>query len=168
MADSRPAFTLIELVAVIVVVSLVSAAVIIRWSAVHHPAIVESTIQKLQFVDQHMRRFARSRGQACGIEFNCEHNRICKIYGEEQTALASIGGTIRLDDIDCGGERPSSKTVLVPFSRIGTTPTYGLHLVGPGQRETWLVFAGISGKLITCDTEREWHATFGLFSPQSL
>lgn len=170
-AEARAAFTLIELVAVIVVASLVSAVVMIRWSSVHHPAMVESTLQKLEFVDQHLRRFARSRGRACGIEFDQERNRIRKVYGgeeEKHAAWESIGGAIRLEEIRVGGERPRGRTAVIPVSRVGTSPTYGLHLTGPGQREAWLVFAGISGELIPCDTERQWHATFDLLTPSGL
>jgi hypothetical protein len=161
----------VELISVVVVMALVSAVVILRWSGVHHAAIAESTLNRLETVDQHLRHFARSRGRTCVLEFDAERRRFRKQYNLVDgagPAWESLGRVIRIEEMRIGGEKPRRAAVVIPFDAIGASPTYGLHIVGPGKREEWLVFAGVSGEMTQFESERQWNAAFELLTPPSL
>jgi hypothetical protein len=161
----------VELISVVVVMALVSAVVILRWSGVHHAAVAESTLSRLETVDQHLRHFARSRGRTCVLEIDAERGRFRKQYdlaGGAGPAWESLGRVVRIEKTRIGGEKPRRAAAVIPFNAVGASPTYGLHIVGPGKREAWLVFAGVSGEMTQFESERQWNAAFELLTPPSL
>lgn len=164
-------FTLVEVLVVIVVLALLAAVVATRWSGVHHEAVVASAFGKLQFVDQHLRQFARSRQAPCLLAFDLEQGRLGKQHaaeGDHDLQWESLGTGMKIDAVRVGGEKPSSRHVEIPVDVRGQTPTYGLHVVGPGKRETWLLFAGLSGQMTEFENARSWNAAFELMAPPSL
>lgn len=156
---------------VIVILALLAAVVATRWSGVHHRAVAESTRNQLQFVDQHLRQFARSRNRPCVLAFDVEKSRIGKqlaLDDEDQLQWESLGTGVRVASMRVGVDKPTSRRIEIPVDAIGQTPTYGLHLVGPGKRETWLLFAGVSGQMSELKDQRTWNAAFELIQPPSL
>lgn len=153
------------------IVALISAVVIVRWSGVHHEALATAALGKLQFTDQHLRRIARSRGRVCRIEFDMAHGRFRKQYEASGTDVApweTLGRLVAIEDLRIGSETPRSNSPTLSFDSTGMSPTYGLHLVGPGKRECWLVVAGVSGQTTVLTSERSWRAAFDLLKPPSL
>lgn len=164
-------FTLVEMLVVIVVLALLAAVVAVRWSGVHHGAVAEAARSKLQFTDQHLRQFTRSRRQPGLLAFDLEKHRI----GKQRSAGDShglqwepLGTGIRIETFRVGIEKPTQRQIEIPVDAAGQTPTYGLHLVGPGKREAWLIFAGISGQMTELKDQRSFHGAFELLAPPSL
>lgn len=156
---------------VIVILALLAAVVATRWSGVHHRAVAASTQNQLQFVDQHLRQFARSRNRPCLLAFDVGTCRIGKQLtpvDQGQLQWESLGTGVRVESVRVGLEKPTSRRVEIPIDAIGRTPTYGLHVVGPGKRETWLLFAGVSGQMSELKDQRTWNAAFELLQPPSL
>jgi type II secretory pathway pseudopilin PulG len=156
---------------VVVVLALIAAIVATRWSSLHHRAVGESAIGRLEFVDQHLRQFARSRGQGCELAFDLDRHRIRKRYRDDESespAWETLGTGVELRSIRIGGEKPTNRTVEVRFDVNGQSPAYGLHLVGPGERDSWLVFAGVSGQMTQCASEAAWNGAFELLQPPGL
>jgi len=156
---------------VLVVLALITAVVSMRWSSLHHNAVAESAVKRLQFIDQHLRQFARSRGAVCELVVELSNHRVRKQYGgasEDSSGWESLGTGVRVAGIRVGSDTPTNSEVALQFDATGQSPTYGLHLNGPGKREAWLVFAGVSGQMTRLDTETAWNATFELLAPRSL
>jgi len=156
---------------VVAILALLAAMVATRWSGVHHNAVAESTRSQLQFVDQHLRQFARSRNHPCLLTFDLEKSRVGKQHSvdeQDRPQWETLGTGVRLDAIRLGAEKPTSRHVEIPVDVNGQTPTYGLHVVGPGKRETWLLFAGVSGQMTELNDQRSWNAAFELLQPPSL
>jgi prepilin-type N-terminal cleavage/methylation domain-containing protein len=167
----KAGFTLVELLVVIVILALLAAVVATRWSGVHHQAVAESMRNQLQFVDQHLRQFARSRNRPCVLAFDVEKSRVGKqlsLDEDDQLQWESLGTGVRVESIRVGVDKPTSRRIEIPVDAIGQTPTYGLYLVGPGKRETWLLFAGVSGQMSELKDQRTWNAAFELLQPPGL
>lgn len=156
---------------VVVILAFLAAVVATRWSGVHHVAVAESTRGKLQFADQHLRQFARSRHRPCLLTFDLEKSQVGKQRSVEESdgpQWESLGTGVRIDAMRVGIEKPSGRRAEISVDVNGQTPTYGLHLVGPGKRETWLLFAGVSGQMTELKDQRAWNAAFELLTPPSL
>ena len=151
----------------LVVVALISAIVAVRWTGVHQRARIEAAVKRLEALDQHLRAFSRSRGQASELEIDVAGGRVRKLYGAESaSAWESIGATIAETRI--AAEKPTRGNTAIPFDRGGASPTYGIRLTGSGSRDEWLVFAGGTGQLSRLETEGQWDATFELLQPTGL
>lgn len=156
---------------VAVVLALLAAVVAMRWSGVHHGAVAESARTKLQFADQHLRQFARSRRRPATLAFDLQRHRLGKRRSpDESDAMPweSLGTGIRIEAVRVGVEKPTRRQIEIPVDANGQTPTYGIHLQGPGQREAWYVVAGVSGQLTELPNERSFHETFELLAPPGL
>lgn len=170
-SKNRSAFTLVEMLVVVVILAFLAAVVATRWSGVHHVAVAESTRGKLQFADQHLRQFARSRHRPCLLLFDLEKSQIGKQRSIEESdgpQWESLGTGVRIDAMRVGIEKPSGRRAEISVDVNGQTPTYGLHLIGPGKHETWLLFAGVSGQMTELKDQRAWNAAFELLTPPSL
>ncbi len=156
---------------VVVVLALIAAVVVTRWSSIHHGAVSASALGRLEFVDQHLRQFARSRGRACALAFDLDGHRLRKHYlgdEEQDPAWETLGTGVELRSIRVGNEKPAGRMAEVRFDVGGISPTYGMHLAGPGAREAWLVFAGVSGQMTELTSEAAWNDAFELLEPQGL
>jgi hypothetical protein len=145
--------------------------VAMRWSSLCHNAVAQSAVDRLQFLDQHLRQFARSRGDVCILLVDRQKARLRKSYDADERGgqhWESIGAGVKIAELRIGNEKTTSSEQTISFDAVGCSPTYGLHLKGPGTHEAWLVFAGVSGQMTKLDTEAAWNATLRLLEPPSL
>jgi prepilin-type N-terminal cleavage/methylation domain-containing protein len=170
-SDAATGFTLVEMLVVIVVLALLAAVVVTRWSGVHHGAVAESVRGKLQFTDAHLRQFARSRRQPALLAFDLANHRLGKRRSLDESLdvqWESLGTGVRIEDIRVGSEKPTRREIEIQVDAAGQTPTYGLHLAGPGKRQAWLIVAGVSGQMTELKDRRAWNAAFDLLAPPRL
>lgn len=162
-------FTLIELLVVVLILSLVSATVVLRSSGIQRQAVSAAAVTRLELLDQHMRHFARSRGRPCTLELDPEQGRFRKVYdldANKGPGWESLG--LDLAEVRTGEEKASHKRANVTFDPSGMSSTYGLRLEGAGSQGGWLVFAGVSGQMIRLDSEQDSNAAFALLAPPKL
>lgn len=169
MPRLRPllAFTLIELLVVLVIVSLIAATVVLSSTGLWRQASLESSIARLESLDQHMRSFARSRGKTCGLEFDTFGQQVRKIYEtgpRRGQSAANIGRGLHLQRVHLAGVSSTRRKVSVPFTAGGVSPTYALEFK-TGNQAIWLLFAGIGGQPTRLDSAKELHAALELISP---
>lgn len=146
---------------VLVLVAFVAAVVVVSWSGVHHEAVVKSAVGRLKFLDQHMRSYARTHRTECQLSFEIGTGRIRKLYhskDNQNPAWETLGRGISVEALQTTSEQQRGRRIDIPLRRDGTSPTYGIHLLGPGGRELWLMFAGVTGQVTALETEREFHA----------
>lgn len=155
------AFSLLELIVVVVIVALISAAVAVQWSGVHHKAVRSSAVARLESLDQHLRSFARTNRTGCQLSVEIGSSKIRKSYHERRgtnPSPESLGRGIRIARIESTVDISTAKQVLIPFWPDGSSASYGIELTGPGSSKQWLVFAGISGQLTQLETEGDFDA----------
>jgi prepilin-type N-terminal cleavage/methylation domain-containing protein len=180
-SESRPsgvrAFTLIELVATLLLAALLATAVAVSLKGIGKEAQFDETVSRIRSFDDASRRQAKASGRPLRIQIDLDRGRIsCLEEGQNgngpvvndrsesnRTALdlppgpsgVKIERLERADDSAPGGE------VEIPCSARGHTPTYALLLTGQGRRQ-WLLFAGLTGQVRIIADERELQDTFRL------
>ena len=163
-------FSLLELLVVLVLLALVSATAIMRWSASLHRAVSASAIQQLEHIDQQIRTFARSHHRACSLEFKLGQSRVRKHYRLNQKkdpAWVSLGPNVKIKRVVLANSKRTSLKE-VNFSPAGISPSYGILVLGPGkQKPVWLVFAGISGQMTRLESETQFNAALRLESKKT-
>jgi type II secretory pathway pseudopilin PulG len=151
----------LELLVVLVIVAFIAASVVVSWSGIHYNAVQESAVSRIEALDQHMRTYARTHRTECALSFEIDTGRVRKLYHSRENqnpARETLGRGMRIEDLQATFERQQSRRIDVTFRQDGTSPTYGIRLAGPGEREKWLVFAGMSGQVTRLNSEREFHA----------
>ena len=165
------AFTLLELLLVLIVLSMVAVTVAVAWSGLHRRAVMADAIQRIEFFDQHMRQYARMHRSPCALKFDTKEGRVRKIYdlqGDKGTHWHTLGRGITLKQIEVSGGGRMRSTVEIPFNRHGLSATYGIALETRGEAQRWLVVAGLSGQVTHFETEDEFDAALQLIEPQGI
>ncbi|MCA9234857.1 MAG: prepilin-type N-terminal cleavage/methylation domain-containing protein [Planctomycetales bacterium] len=164
----RSGFTLLELLLVVTITALVTATAAIRWSTVAHNASAAAAVTRLEAVDAHLRQYVRSRRRPALLAIDRAEGRLQKRYlGDKKSASPweSLGAGLQLEEIRVAGAKGRQSVIEIPFATTGVSPTYGLHLVGPGERESWLIVAGGSGQFTPLESESQWDAALDLVDP---
>ena len=146
----RPAFSLIELMVVLVIISLVAGAVGLRWSSVFRKYNESTQVEKLIRFENSSRQHAMLKGKPCSIEFDFEANEVrASRWSGGQEFFRTIGFESGYKLID-GGSHPSlvsSKRFTVDISPRGNSQSY-VARVSNGDKTEWLVFVGGSGQVM--------------------
>lgn len=149
----RGSFTLIEFLGVLALMALLSgmAAVSLTSFLRHHA--VEDAIERIRFADQAARDRAAAAGAArvLRVDLAAGEVRVLAEPGVDGATLATLPGGVRITDATIAGDRTGYGYLDVPIARTGLSPTYALRL--RGQREQWVVIAGLTGHLQ--EVERE-------------
>lgn len=157
-AAAPAAFSLLELLVVLVLVALVAVMVVMRWSGVQHKAVTEAAVDRLEFLDQHLRRYARTHRTECRLSFELEKSRVRKLYqtsDRKNPAWETLGRGISIAKLQTTGSRQQGQPIEITFNRDGTSPTYVVQLQGPEKQPLWLVFAGVTGQVTRFQSQRE-------------
>ena len=165
---SKRGFSLLELLVILVLIALVSATVVMRWSGVQQKATLESAVRQLEFSDASLRRYARSHGTLCSLAFDLKENRLRKQFFKESQKnppWETLGRGIQIKQIQTTGQSARKNRVELAFQRDGTTATYGIELLGPRDQKIWLVVAGVTGQVTRLKTKREYEDALQIVSP---
>ena len=139
------AFTLIEMIVVIVLIGLLSAAVVMSFARPVRQVRARDAVEMVRALDESMRAQARRSGQTAQIVIDLSARTLARRDGAGNVAFeAALPNGIEIDRFRNGDEDLSSAEAVVSCSPLGLTRTYAVHLAGPGL-DQWLMFAGLSG-----------------------
>ena len=86
----RSAFTLIELMAVLVLVGLVSATAMLRFGATTHRAQFEWSLERVMAADRLLRTHSVTCGQPGHLEFEIGAGRLDRVFGAKRDAAPPV------------------------------------------------------------------------------
>lgn len=162
----RSGFTLIELAAVVLILSIVGAAVAIK---VQGPLSVSSTrelVDRVRDFDGLTRLAAVENDRRLLLEVDLDLGELRRTDPDRREPSGeplALPAGFRIGALWTLGERHASSTVTVPFSPGGLSRSYGLQLEGPGGGR-WIVVAGLTGQCTECEGEAEVEKVLG-FEP---
>ncbi|MEM7456250.1 MAG: type II secretion system protein [Planctomycetota bacterium] len=136
--DPRSAFSLIELMLVLVIASLVAGSLAFKWRTSMGPFLQQETIRKLALADRQTREFAESNRCNCLLEFDPDSstlNSIRTLGGLNERVSYWIDSSIAVSDFD-----------VIEYSPAGVSTTWSVA-VGEGDEKIWLLFAGQTGQV---------------------
>jgi prepilin-type N-terminal cleavage/methylation domain-containing protein len=151
------AFTLIETLAVIALLAIITAAVAVSLSGARRSADLDGVAERLIAYDRGTRDIARRFGKQPSLRFELNRGTLQRLIdtdasGNRVTPLA-IGGA-RVAKLIVRGESVGYGEASVPFSDGGRSPSYAVLLTNKaGQR--WVAFAGLTGQAFVLGDERQ-------------
>lgn len=149
--SKRTGFSLIELLAVTVLLSLlgVCGLVMIRYTLIGPQ--VGSTVASLQIFDSSARVQARS-GEQVQLVIDCRSNTIEWTRGSNPSNVVHrvplVETGLQLRSLWLQGRREPQSLGRISYSSAGTTKSFALCLVDRKQARHWRLFLGLTGEMI--------------------
>ncbi len=174
----RAAFTMIEMLAVIVVLGLLAGAAAWSLAGDAEAATYENVVGKLAHHERTARLAANRLGQTCVLRYNLNAQRISRFDTADRMATPAwrLPAPYRIDRIvihrpgggdDAGhhgfGERYDAGTVEIDISRAGRSATYAIR-VANNQQQGWLVFSGLTGQMTRINDAQEVDNLFAMLA----
>ena len=167
----RKAFTLIELVAVLAIVALLTAGVSLSLRGALRDAHAEDAASRLVAFDALARQEARRLNRPSELHIDPHDGRVWRREvsasgGDHETGVALVlPPGVAIDEVfTARGRSRATETITIACSASGRTASYAILLSGPGERRRWIMFAGLTGQSRLIEHDRNVQDIFGVLS----
>lgn len=163
----RGAFTLMEMMIVVVVMALLAAGAVVSLKGPYQAARFETGLERLAAFDQQVRSHARRFRRPAELIVNLAEGTLAATEPGSGTFVQgpiSLPQGVTLDQVVVGPRRVDYGQTALPVSPSGRTTSYALRVRGPKQQQVWLVVAGITGQATRIDEEQHAEALFQLLA----
>ena len=166
----RRAFTLIEVMAAVVLLGLLTAAVALSFAGPIRRARAAEAVEQVRYLDASSRAYAKRFGRPVEMRFDLDEGRMERReggrFGGDAKYSATVASPIRIEVLRRPNRREESGEVGVPVSPLGISPTYAVKLAaGPeGAPAQWVVVSGLSGEVRTLSNDAQVDAIFAALS----
>lgn len=151
----RGAFTLVEMMVVLLIMAILSAGVCLSLAGPERQARVEDIVGQIQHYDAMARTQARQSNRPLRLVVNISRNRIdCLPFeGEPISQPLALPDHIRIKRILLQDRQVLSGTgeVALTCSTLGVTPSYGLTLEEAAGGRHVIFFLGLTGQMLRVD-----------------
>ena len=154
-------FTLIEVMAAIVIMGLLSAAVVVNLAGRTRAARAEDVVGRIEQYDSLARAAARRTGAADVLTVDLTRGEIRR----SGTPMFRLGDSVKLARLLLPGRRIECGVATAPISLDGRSPSYAVKLEGPNGEARWLFFAGLTGTPVHPADDREAEELFDKLLP---
>ncbi|MBI1368403.1 MAG: prepilin-type N-terminal cleavage/methylation domain-containing protein [Planctomycetes bacterium] len=152
----RRAFSLIEVMTVLVIIAITAAAVMMRPMGWFTAAKLDDAIGRVTFMDQMTRQAARRSGKAFEVTFDLREGAIeRREIGEG--AISAGSHRVALPDgyvmrkVIVNGDN----AVTVRYTSDGDADSFAIEIAGSDGISTWVLIAGLSGQVTRMAHEQE-------------
>lgn len=157
----QQAFTLIEAVAILVLIGLMASAGALSLRSAYRGSQMKDVLSRVKALDRSARNLVQLSGQPGVIHIDTVKGSIR--FTQENESHAGLLPIVlpdgyRITDVGVSSSPSSTGTVQIPCSTLGQTPAYTLSLAGPKKQTKLLVVAGLTGQA----TELEHDEKFDL------
>ena len=153
-APRRLAFTLVELLAALVIVALLVGAASVSLRGVLARTRLEDAVGRVENFDRLTREQSRRGGSPLRIRLRSGGDQL---HREAAGTGAPVGaacllppGVVVADVLGLGGRRGD---VVIPCSARGLTPSYAMRIGTDNGASRWVVVAGLTGKVTVFDDD---------------
>jgi prepilin-type N-terminal cleavage/methylation domain-containing protein len=147
--NRRDAFTLVEMMVVLLILATAAGAVALRTGAVWQSVQMRDVLTQIADYDRSARTWCRDNDKPLRVQVDLENGRLdlCDEEGrplpitpwEAPRGYRFARLIVRTQDVTMG-------RAVIGCSRQGLTPSYGLLLEGPLRQRRWIALAGLSGQ----------------------
>jgi prepilin-type N-terminal cleavage/methylation domain-containing protein len=158
---SRRGFSLIELMAVLLIMGIMAGAVALRIQNPLRKARMADVTGSLEQLDRSTRHAARQQRRAMRIVFDRSTGTIART--DDQGHPAGSGDVVlpagyEIEHLLVVGQDITTGVAVVRCTAMGVTPTYAM-LLNAGGRRQWIVVAGLTGQFVQAQDERDARQT---------
>jgi prepilin-type N-terminal cleavage/methylation domain-containing protein len=153
----RSGFTLVELMAVLVLVGLVSATAMLRFTGTTRHAQFEWSLERVMAADRLLRVHSVTCGQPGRLEFQIGDGRLGRVFPTQRDACSDVelGARMRITRFLASQRHVETGKVEVAYDPYGHSETFAIELEGPGDESTWILFAGLTGQTRRLEDRRD-------------
>jgi prepilin-type N-terminal cleavage/methylation domain-containing protein len=153
---SRRAFTLIEMIAVVVILGVMAGAAAWSFRSSIESASARDVIEQIRFLDSTARQRAMRIGRPVEIVFDVSESALVRREGKrsEESLRTTLPRGYRIEQVNVSGRGMFDGEAAIVCSARGQSASYALRVVGP-QMDQWLLFAGMSGQVSFIDGKNE-------------
>lgn len=155
---NRTAFSLVEIMVVILILGIAAAAVAIN---VHRPLVsanLADTVGALVDFDRTTRTAARAQDRPLRMMVNLSGGTVTRATEAAKPidgSALSVPAGFRLARLLVGAKDYREGETAIPCSRSGFAPTYAILVQSDAGPQQWLVFAGLTGQTVQVSSEDE-------------
>jgi prepilin-type N-terminal cleavage/methylation domain-containing protein len=155
----RRAFTLIELIVVIVIMGLLATLAVLSTGGMMDRYQLSQAAETIEIFDARARRSAHSLRQPIRaiIQPNQRRLVIASPGGNTSRSVAAqfrLPRAVEIAEIRLRRRVTAAGNFEIDYNRQGSSPTYALRLQR-GKMSRWLVVLGVSGQIVTLKNEGE-------------
>lgn len=151
-------FTLLELVAVLMVMAILAGAVALSVRGHVSNAQLEAFLTRLEAFDARARSQARRQGQRLALRFDASDQRVslaAAAADEDEAPAFAVSRGVELAQVRTARQAADYGVLETSVSPFGQSETYALCLQASSGRRVWLVVLGASGQCLRLDEEEE-------------
>jgi prepilin-type N-terminal cleavage/methylation domain-containing protein len=167
-ADGHAGFTLIELSAVLIIMALLAAAVTISFRGKESRLRMQDVASRWRQFEEETREHARRFGRPAQMVVDLSNGKITRIdvqSQEAQTTPLELPTGFAFAEFRLGTRTVRSGEFVIPCSSQGRTPTYAVLLAGPRGQKKWWLATGLTGDIISPESQEELETTFTQLVP---
>ncbi len=155
-------FTLLELLAVIAIMALLSCAVVLKLAPQLSQASTQGVLDQIERSDQLARLSALQAGKELELVYDVDKNLIYRREEQQRHPLAKLRlpDGFRIEQVRLDKQSSFGGEAVVRVGPGGYSASYAVALSGRGGFRTWLVFAGLSGQVKRMDDEMQVQSFF--------
>ena len=153
MARQHRAFTLIEMLGVIAIMALLSAAASVMLSGPRHEADLQDGIEQIQQADLSSRTLARQSDEKISLTINVSQGRLIRVAGTAETLLGNLPGDVKIERVRAGSAAIDFGSPNIDYSKRGCSNSYAVRLASSAGEKQWIVFAGLTGQMLKVDDQ---------------
>ena len=162
----RPAFTLLEMLIVVVVMALIATSASLGFKKPLQRAAQSDAIAELKHVDRAARQAAVQLDRPMQLRFDLEKQAVSRIENDASTATMHLPHGIRIAELRTADHRIQDFEHQIAISKSGISMTYAVHLTGT-DFDQWILFAGLTGEYMSGINENDMDNIFATLSRQS-
>jgi prepilin-type N-terminal cleavage/methylation domain-containing protein len=154
---SGRAFTLIEMMVVVILIGLLSGAAMLSFTKPLRARRARQAVEELASFDGSARQAARNFGRDVEIVFELSADRTELSRREltpepRETFRASLPTGFHVEHVRTAEQTASTGDVVIRCSPRGLSRSYAVRVVGP-EFDQWLLVAGLSGQVSVVSDE---------------
>ena len=144
----RKGVTLIELLAVLTLIGIITATAVLKLGGASKRAKFEWAIERLESAEGGLRMQAAKQGQEASLRFRIGKDDFQRSVGTDAKGVAGLrlGGDVTVSRLLSRTRDASTGEVTIDYSVQGVSETFALLLRGRGDDQVWLLFAGTTGQ----------------------
>jgi prepilin-type N-terminal cleavage/methylation domain-containing protein len=153
-SSARRGFTLIEMLIVVALMAILTAAVTLSLSGAVRSARIEDVMGQFIAFDHSTREIARRFARSRALRFDLIRGTVHRLDDNREAVPLLLGGGMTVTRVIVRDEIARFGEITVPFSDRGQSPSYAVLLSGPAG-ERWVTLAGLTGQAMVLIDERD-------------